>query len=478
VNKKGKNLKYIDLFAGCGGLSLGIENAGFELALALEKSPMACETFYHNFIKPLNNKEEWAKYCAKPLIEQVKEKLVVNELKTVLDNPEAMEYLRKLDIDLVAGGPPCQGFSMAGRRNPKDARNQLPWQFMEFIEKVNPKAVIMENVVGITRDFSKENEKAPFNQLKETLENLGEGYFVQPVQLNAMHFGVPEHRPRMMLLGIRKDIAENKNMYFSDNIWKSDYDENMPKTYKNRPDIVPRAKYFGNKIRTVKDAFWDLDNNGYKLSEDDILYNNNGNGFAKLMRSSKLIIQSKNKSSAILPNHINRNHSDKAIKRFRLYQYLQCENIRARIFNIPFEEELTEAEKRATLTKIFTGKKIPAKSPDGQVLANSIDGLVDLVFELATKKHSQRPLQINKPSPTVLTLPDDLIHPKFPRIMTVRELARLQSFPDYFVFKSKETTGSDRRKFEVPQYSQVGNAVAPLVALALGENLIKILSEL
>ena len=76
-----------------------------------------------------------------------------------------------------------------------------------------------------------------------------------------------------------------------------------------------------------------------------------------------------------------------------------------------------------------------------------------------------------------MTLPDDYIHPKEPRIMTVRELARIQSFPDWFEFRSKETTGSHRRREEVPQYSQVGNAVPPLMAEAIGELLKKALSS-
>jgi DNA (cytosine-5)-methyltransferase 1 len=83
----------------------------------------------------------------------------------------------------------------------------------------------------------------------------------------------------------------------------------------------------------------------------------------------------------------------------------------------------------------------------------------------------------NEPSPTVVTLPDDYVHPDEPRIMTVRELARLQSFPDWFEFRSKETTGSHRRKVEVPQYSQVGNAVPPLMAEAIGELLVATLES-
>ncbi len=82
---------------------MGLEKSGFELALALEKSPMASETFYHNFIKPIECEEEWQKYCKLPLMRQLKAGLVINELKTLLDNPEAMTYIKNLDIDLVAG---------------------------------------------------------------------------------------------------------------------------------------------------------------------------------------------------------------------------------------------------------------------------------------------------------------------------------------------------------------------------------------
>ena len=90
---------------------------------------------------------------------------------------------------------------------------------------------------------------------------------------------------------------------------------------------------------------------------------------------------------------------------------------------------------------------------------------------------SQRVVKGDEPAPTVVTLPDDYVHPSENRIMTVRELARLQSFPDWFEFRSKETTGSHRRRVEVPQYTQVGNAVPPLMAQAIGELLARILGD-
>ena len=100
-----------------------------------------------------------------------------------------------------------------------------------------------------------------------------------------------------------------------------------------------------------------------------------------------------------------------------------------------------------------------------------------MVVELATKKHSQRALRWDMPSYTVLSLPDDFVHPLHPRTLTVRELARFQSFPDNFIFRSKVTTGGPKRKTEVPQYTQVGNAVPPKLAKAIGFRISSVLQS-
>jgi DNA (cytosine-5)-methyltransferase 1 len=110
----------------------------------------------------------------------------------------------------------------------------------------------------------------------------------------------------------------------------------------------------------------------------------------------------------------------------------------------------------------------PILGSSGQVLASSFSSFVSLLEEHTTRKHSQRVLEILKTPPTVITSPDDYIHPLAPRVLTVRELARFQGFCDDFVFYSKETTGGLKRRTEVPQYSQVGNAVSPFVSRALG----------
>lgn len=119
---------------------------------------------------------------------------------------------------------------------------------------------------------------------------------------------------------------------------------------------------------------------------------------------------------------------------------------------------------------------MPAQSPDGSRLASNLEELVDLVMELGTRKHSQKVLGWDMPARTVVTLPDDYVHPEKPRIFTVRELARFQGFPDTFEFLGKETTGAQRRRVEVPQYSQVGNAVSPWLSNAVGRKIAEVIA--
>lgn len=430
-----KTFKCIDLFAGCGGLTLGLKKAGFQLELAVERSDMAGETFYHNFVEKIKSGKDWESFCSLPVEKQAEKRLVVKELATVLSSPSLIKKLKAAEVDLIAGGPPCQGFSLAGRRNPDDARNQLPWQFLDLVEKVGPKAVILENVSGISQNFKKHDKEAPLDQLRIALSQIGKGYRVQPVLLNAMHFGVPQHRPRVMLIAIREDIANQQNIEVTDTIWKSDY-EIQDRACK--PTLAPTVTHKFNKIKTVAEAFEGL-------------------------------TESTN-------NHRVRKHSDITSRRFQLYQYLKEHNIPARVLNIAVEDSLGESEKRFQLIDQLSAAKLPAKSPDGTVLARTLDDLIKLICELGTKKHSQRPLSLDAPAPTIVTLPDDYVHPTEPRTLTVREMARLQSFPDTFEFRAKETTGGTKRRVEVPQYSQVGNAVPPLLGEAVGKVIYNILA--
>ena len=136
---------YIDLFAGCGGLSLGLYNSGLWKGLfAIEKSPDAFETFNHNLIEN-NNNFNWPNWLPKTNHD-------INEI--IKNYPNELISLRG-KIDMVAGGPPCQGFSTAGKRIENDSRNKLIKSYIKFIRQVQPKVIFFENVKGFTQKFDK-----------------------------------------------------------------------------------------------------------------------------------------------------------------------------------------------------------------------------------------------------------------------------------------------------------------------------------
>ena len=470
-----RHFKYVDLFAGCGGLSLGLEQAGFELALAVEKSPMAAETFYHNFIERITDQTKYDVFASEEtsVEAQAANKLVIKELAAVLESKPLLARLRKEEIDLVAGGPPCQGFSLAGRRNPDDIRNQLPWQFLEFVEAVAPKAVIIENVSGMSQDFKKHGKESPFDQLRLALQGIGKGYEVQPVLLNAMHFGAPQHRPRVMLLGLRKDLARATGFKGSEHTWKSEYGQFGSPLFTSQPAIAPVPTHFGQAILNVGDAIDDLNRSGYSRKKAISC-------FAQEMREDISWMPEKVREAYVpgkLQNHVLRKHAPNIETRFRLYQYFRDEGIPPRIMGIPKQADLTDEGRTELIIHALRNARLPAKGTDGVVIAGDLETLARAIMALGTKKHSQRPLSRNDPSPTVVSLPDDYVHHSDPRTLTVREMARFQSFPDAFEFRAKETTGSLRRRVEVPQYTQVGNAVPPKMAKAVGQSVKAILSE-
>lgn len=146
-------MKFIDLFSGCGGLSLGLLNAGYTGLFAIERSPDAFSTLRINLINQefakLRGRYEWPQ--ALPCKN--------HDILELLEDPAFLEYLDVLgkssEVDLIVGGPPCQGFSTAGKRDPNDPRNQLAFAYLEVVRRVQPKYILMENVRGITHSFSK-----------------------------------------------------------------------------------------------------------------------------------------------------------------------------------------------------------------------------------------------------------------------------------------------------------------------------------
>lgn len=473
-------MRAVDLFAGCGGLSLGLEMAGFEESIAVEKSEMAAETHFRNFRHRDAewSNELWVEVRGAPHARQARDfGTVIADIWDVVGDPvenrrkrdrsaltEAMQYFIEFGPDVVAGGPPCQGFSMAGRRNPTDLRNKLPWAFLEFVRLTKPRAVIIENVVGINRAFRKAGADAPFEQLRQALEITGPGYVVQPVELNAKHYGIPQNRPRMMLLAIQRQIAEELDIAPpSPEPWSS----SAHVLGRENPDPSPLVPLpttsTENEWITAGDALADLNETTYNMPPEETAYQDSRLHYARSMRFDP---------RGTVPerpiNHVLRRHTDRVRERFVLYGYLRDWGIPNSILAIPSRED--EPRARAMIRSMVGDR---AKPDD---LGFNGQSLADVIFDLQTKKHTQRAINPDAPAPTVVTLPDDYIHPASPRIMTVRELARFQSFPDWFEFRNKETTGSDRRRYEVPQYSQVGNAVPPRLGEVVGRQIAGLLS--
>ena len=388
-----KQPTYIDLFAGCGGLSLGLHNAGWKGLFAIEKSPDAFKTLKHNLIYNKNH-FNWPTWLPKENIE------IDNAIKLYKDNLEKL----KNKVDLVAGGPPCQGFSMAGRRNENDQRNNLIKSYIDFIKIIKPKILFFENVKGFTMEFKKNKDKGKeYSSYVENALNRA-GYFVKGELVNFGEYGIPQKRTRFILVGVRKDLA-NASKELAETFFTT--------IKENRHSFLSEKNLTANT--NLKDAISDLlKANGLKESPDT--------------KSFQAGTYSKIKSS---------------------YQTLMREGIENKIA----DSHRFPKHRPDIIEKFDVILKTCRKNKD-------IDAKTRERFNI--KKHTIIPLDKNDKSPTITTLADDYIHYSEPRILTVREYARIQSFPDWYQFQGKYTTGGKRRTQEVPRYSQIGNAIPPL----------------
>lgn len=442
---------------------MGVERAGGELVVAVEKSDMAARTFYHNLVADASDARKWNDYIALPVKEQAEGRVLVKELNVLLNDDNVMQGLTEANLDLVVGGPPCQGFSLAGRRKFDDVRNKLPWEYLEFVARTQPKAVVIENVVGMNQRFTTQEESS-FTQLQQALRETEPGYVVQGVHVNAMHYGAPQHRPRLMIIALRSDVAQALDVESTGELWKSEFKDALKSAL---PPLAPIPTVSSHEVRTVSDAVADLSPHA-----PNELQGRNGS-YIRSLRSPKWKMRTR--PGGPQTNHVPRRHNEKTTQRFRLYQYLAGAGLDQRI--ISRAASLTESDAVLYVKNQLVDAKLPAVAPDGVELASTLDELCGVVLSLATKKHSQKVLGWTKPARTVVTLPDDYVHPSEPRIFTVREMARFQGFPDRFEFLGKETTGAHRRRVEVPQYSQVGNAVSPWLSLAVGERIANLLGD-
>lgn len=337
-----KSFTFIDLFSGCGGLSCGLEMAGHRCLLGVDANKEALLSFaanhheasvYHGDIKKLSEKK----------------------LK---------ELLRGQKVDMVVGGPPCQGFSTVGRGEVEDERNQLFKEFVRIVKVTQPKVILFENVTGLV---AKKNQGI-MEKIFKYFEKLG--YNMDARVLSAEEFGVPEKRRRTIIMGVKGGECL------------------FP--------VVSHGVRAGKKVKTVQEAFKNL-----KASDGKIY-----------------------------------NHDVKLA-------------------------EIKKQEDRERLKFIPAGKGIRYEEDEKAYLPKKLHYGVDWK-KLRENRFRQTRLQrlpLKEPSPTILTARTSYYHPKENRYLTPREAAACQSFPNDFIFHGSQTA----------IFRQIGNAVPPLLAQALGE---------
>lgn len=334
-------MKIIDLFCGIGGLSLGFEQAGFEVCAAVDMWADAVKTYNHN------RKEKVAKVIS---VEDFNEK----ELSSIIATEK---------ITGIIGGPPCQGFSTVGKREIDDPRNKMYLEFYKAVKLVNPDFFVIENVKGMLT-----LNKGAF--VKDLLKRFGEnglGYTISYQLLNAADYGIPQNRYRVFYVGI-----------------------------KNKKFVFPEP--FDYKL-TAKDGISDLEG-----ATQEKYGSEPQNDFQRAMRGN-------------IKKPLNQDYT-------------------------------THTEKTISII---------SQVPDG----GNIRDLPEEIWHVRKYNKAFERMGTFKPSNTIDTGHRNYFHYSEPRIPTVRESARIQSFPDSFEILG--TRGS--------QYKQVGNAVPPMLSKIIAERI-------
>jgi DNA (cytosine-5)-methyltransferase 1 len=411
-HKAPRALTCIDLFAGCGGLSLGLHQAGWEGMFAVERSPMAFETLSHNLISKTSHFRRWPSWLPKEAcsIQKLTKKYHA-ELKDLRGT-----------VMLIAGGPPCQGFSYAGKRQKHDQRNQLYKSYLEVVGLVRPAMVLLENVTGITREFGGRKKRGrgqppmPYSKrIKRALERKY-GYTMCDTQVLASDFGVPQSRVRFVAIGVdRSQFTKDAETFEPDKLLGT-----------IRQALLSSHHLPIDHPVSCRDALSDLEYDEDYLAESPDTKSYKAGRYSEATTSYQRLMRGTARKGEIADSHRFVKHHAFIVARFA---------------------------------------KILRECPRGKNLPD------DFRKRNGINKACIVPLDPKKPSSTLTTIPDDMIHYSQPRVLTVRESARLQSFPDWFAIKNKYTTGGGRRKIECPRYTQVGNAVPPLLAEALGRAL-------
>lgn len=347
----------LDLFSGAGGLSKGFMDAGFNVLLGIDFDDAALKTFKNNHGN--------ADIMKLDLFDHSNIEKIVNYVSE-----------KEIELDVLVGGPPCQGFSLAGKREEFDQRNILYSSMVKTAEKLRPKVIVLENVPGMLTLYNGAGAK----RVREDFEEIG--YCVnEPQILYAPDFGVPQIRKRVFFVMVRNDKIKGDFQYPTPNLLENEY-ITTEQAIGDLPSLVDYLEYSLNQIFS------------YEAEPQSI--------YQEVMRGTQTKVY----------NHIPTNHAKKTIDLISLVP--EGKNYKALPQNIKDEHQFKYNES-------------------------------------LTRYHSQ------KPSRTIDTGHRTHFHYKWNRIPTVRENARLQSFPDDFIFFGNKQE----------QYRQVGNAVPPLLGKAI-----------
>ena len=447
----------IDLFCGAGGCSEGLIQAGFDILFSSDISEMAGAT-YKNRHRQLGLIQGHNTWFERADIRDLTGELIWNRIR----NLECFKDGNKTvptDIDLIMGGPSCQGFSRAGKRDKSDPRNMLFAEYVRVISEIKPKYVVLENVEGfMDMQFvgykgidiydGKGNlvEEGPLyddgsvtpDLLKSELARVGYSS-LKPKILNAADFGVPQRRNRVIFIAYR--------------------DGQKTPSYP-----VPTTESY----LTIKDAIGDLISDK-KLQKKINPCPSKYQLESRSGRTPRVDGKPVSSNDNITCNELS-NLTDVVKERFSLFRQGETgTNLKKRVL----EEGIDISGKPALIKLCSDTFNI---SPRRVIsLFKYAKANKEQVEVLLTKKSIRQRLAESMPAATVLTIADDYISPWEERTFSVREMARCQSFDDSFEFIGKRTTGGKLRRIEVPQYTQVGNAVPPLLARAIVEQIGRVL---
>lgn len=434
----------IDLFCGAGGCSEGLIQAGFHILFSSDISEMAEITYKHRHeqLGLIQGKNTWFERA------DIKN-LTGQTIKKSIASLEMFKGKAFPEIDLMIGGPSCQGFSRAGRRDKADPRNMLFGEYVRVVNEVKPKYIVLENVEGFA-DMQFADYKGitgieyPDGSVTPTIlrSELHEiGYTtLEPKVLNAADYGVPQRRNRIIFIGYRNGLKAPQ--YPAPTVKPEDY----LTLYDAIGDLIVDSKVREDVCKKATP---------YQLASIN----------GRTPRVDGKPIKAEKKKNMELSKQ-----TDVVGERFSLFRQGESgASLKKRVL-----EEGIDISKKPALIELCSNQLGLSKKETVKLFKNG-KATKQQAEILLTKKNIRQRWAADQPSATIVTIADDYISPWEARTFSVREMARCQSFDDSFEFLGKRTTGGLRRRVEVPQYTQVGNAVPPLLAKAIAEEILKIL---